>query len=137
MRRGVKYLLGAFGVFVVLAAIGAAQPSKPTTPTNQSAVLSAQSTATHTPTATPAATPKLAPATPSPTPAATPASAAVGGSDTNLSNDNYYTNSDGSQVHSPADSTNGQVPAGATAQCNDGTSALVSITVARARGMVA
>jgi outer membrane biosynthesis protein TonB len=38
-----------------------------------------------------------------------------------LSNNNYYTNVDGNQVHSPADSTNGQVPAGATAQCNDGT----------------
>lgn len=36
-----------------------------------------------------------------------------------LSNDNYYTNSDGNVVHSPAYSNS--VPAGATAQCNDGT----------------
>lgn len=39
---------------------------------------------------------------------------------TQLSNDNYYTNSDGNTVHSPAYSNNG-VPAGATAQCADGT----------------
>ena len=36
-----------------------------------------------------------------------------------LSNDNYYTNSDGNAVHSPAYSDT--VPAGATAQCRDGT----------------
>ncbi len=37
-----------------------------------------------------------------------------------LSNDNYYTNSNGQEVHSPAYSNDG-VPAGATAECNDGT----------------
>lgn len=37
----------------------------------------------------------------------------------NLSNNNYYTNSDGNAVHSPAYSNT--VPAGATAQCRDGT----------------
>jgi hypothetical protein len=36
-----------------------------------------------------------------------------------LSNDNYYTNSDGDSVHSPASSDT--IPAGATAQCSDGT----------------
>lgn len=41
--------------------------------------------------------------------------------DTGLSNNNSYTNIVGNQVHSPAYSSNGQVPAGATAQCNDGT----------------
>jgi hypothetical protein len=35
-----------------------------------------------------------------------------------LSNDNYYTNSDGNRVHSPAYSNT--VPSGATAQCRDG-----------------
>ncbi len=35
-----------------------------------------------------------------------------------LSNNNYYTNSDGRQVHSPAYSNT--VPSGATAQCRDG-----------------
>jgi|SRR5579872_530026 len=38
-----------------------------------------------------------------------------------LSNNNYYQNSSGNEVHSPAYSTNNQVPAGATAQCADGT----------------
>jgi hypothetical protein len=37
----------------------------------------------------------------------------------NLSNNNYYTNSDGNTVHSPAYSNS--VPSGATAQCTDGT----------------
>jgi hypothetical protein len=37
-----------------------------------------------------------------------------------LSNDNYYTNSDGNRVNSPAYSP-GSVPAGATAVCRDGT----------------
>lgn len=41
--------------------------------------------------------------------------------DTGLGNNNYYTNSAGNEVHSPAYSNNGSVPAGATAQCNDGT----------------
>jgi len=38
-----------------------------------------------------------------------------------LSNNNYYQNVDDNEVHSPVYSTNGSVPAGATAQCNDGT----------------
>lgn len=42
-------------------------------------------------------------------------------SDTSLSNNNTYTNIDGNTVHSPADSTNADIPAGATAQCADGT----------------
>jgi hypothetical protein len=37
-----------------------------------------------------------------------------------LSNNNHYANSDGAKVHSPAYSSGG-VPAGATAQCRDGT----------------
>lgn len=37
-----------------------------------------------------------------------------------LSNDRHYTNSDGQRVHSPAYSSGGP-PAGATAQCRDGT----------------
>ncbi len=38
-----------------------------------------------------------------------------------LSNDNYYQNVDGNQVHSPAYSTNNSVPTGATTKCNNGT----------------
>lgn len=39
---------------------------------------------------------------------------------TTLSNNNYYTNTAGNTVHSPAYSSSG-VPAGASAQCRDGT----------------
>jgi hypothetical protein len=42
-------------------------------------------------------------------------------SDPDLSNDNYYTNVDGDEIHSPAYSIDGDVPAGASAQCHDGT----------------
>ena len=47
----------------------------------------------------------------SPTPAAEPA----------LSNDNYYTNVDDNQVHSPAYTSDNSVPNGASARCRDGT----------------
>ncbi|MEK7605785.1 MAG: DUF3761 domain-containing protein [Patescibacteria group bacterium] len=72
---------------------------------------------TNTPTPFPTATPTpkkiyVAPtSTPTPIPAATTQSG--------LSNDNYYTNSAGNEVHSPAYSNS--VPAGATAICGDGT----------------
>ena len=38
-----------------------------------------------------------------------------------LSNDNTYQNVDGNTVHSPAYDEDNEVPAGATAQCSDGT----------------
>jgi hypothetical protein len=38
-----------------------------------------------------------------------------------LSNDRYYTNTSGNEVHSPAYSNDSSVPAGATAKCGDGT----------------
>ncbi len=38
-----------------------------------------------------------------------------------LSNDNYYTNTAGNEVHAPAYSHDGSVPAGASAKCADGT----------------
>lgn len=41
--------------------------------------------------------------------------------DSELSNDNYYKNVNGNKVHSPAYSDDGDVPAGASAQCRDGT----------------
>ena len=50
-----------------------------------------------------------------------PTSVNTGTTDTNLSNNSTYTNVDGTTVHSPATSTDGTVPAGATAQCADGT----------------
>lgn len=45
----------------------------------------------------------------------------VPATDSGLSNDNYYTNVNGNTVHSPAKSIDGGVPAGASAQCRDGT----------------
>ena len=42
-------------------------------------------------------------------------------SSNNLSNDNYYTNSSGNTVHSPAKSLDSGIPAGASAECRDGT----------------
>lgn len=72
-------------------------------------------TDTPTPIYTATPTPKkiyIAPTSkPTPIPAATTQSG--------LSNDNYYTNSAGNEVHSPAYSNS--VPAGATAICGDGT----------------
>jgi len=46
---------------------------------------------------------------------------AVESSSTTLSNENYYTNVDGNTVHSPAYTSDNSVPAGATAECGDGT----------------
>jgi len=42
-------------------------------------------------------------------------------SDDGLGNDDYYVNSNGNVVHSPAYDEDGDVPAGATAECRDGT----------------
>ncbi len=70
-------------------------------------------TATPRPTSTP--TPKVIYKSPTSTPTPIPAATTNSG----LSNNNYYTNSAGNEVHSPAYS-NG-VPAGATAICGDGT----------------
>lgn len=38
-----------------------------------------------------------------------------------LDNNDYYTNSEGNTVHSPANTIDGSAPAGATARCADGT----------------
>lgn len=52
--------------------------------------------------------------TPTPTPQPVPTATPV------LSNNGYYSNTDGTQVHDPASTSNNSVPAGATAQCSDG-----------------
>lgn len=72
------------------------------------------------PTPTPTPAPTETPVPPTETAAPTQASINTGVNDTNVSNNNTYTNSDGNTVHSPADSTDGSVPVGATAQCRDG-----------------
>jgi hypothetical protein len=69
-------------------------------------------TPTIVPTDTPTPTIKIV--TPTPTPIVYETS-----SNSGLSNDNYYTNSAGNEVHSPAYSDS--VPAGASAICGDGT----------------
>ncbi|HSW80995.1 MAG TPA: DUF3761 domain-containing protein [Candidatus Saccharimonas sp.] len=53
-------------------------------------------------------------AKPAPTPAQAPTPQPT------LSNNDAYTNSSGNTVHSPATTSDGSVPAGATAQCRDG-----------------
>lgn len=68
---------------------------------------------------TAAVTNALAPQTPTQIAPETRAIAPVVAPATNLSNDNYYTNVDGNEVHSPAYSNS--APAGASAQCRDGT----------------
>ncbi len=40
--------------------------------------------------------------------------------ESSLDTHNHYTNSDGQSVHSPAKSTTGAIPDGATAKCRDG-----------------
>lgn len=65
--------------------------------------------------AKPAATKTVSPATVTPKPSL-PAD-----TDARLSNDNTYINSSGNTVHSPAYSTDGSVPVGASARCRDGT----------------
>jgi predicted lipid-binding transport protein (Tim44 family) len=70
--------------------------------------------------------PQVAPAateTPvsAPAPAVEPAAPSPASSSSSLSNTNTYTNSSGNTVHSPASSTEGTIPAGATAKCRDGT----------------
>lgn len=77
------------------------------------------------PTETPIPKPTITPLpTPTPTTYVAPTQAYVPpatNQSSGLSNDNYYTNVNGNQVHSPAYSTNNSVPAGATALCSDGT----------------
>lgn len=51
--------------------------------------------------------------------APTPPAQKTSSSESNLSNNNYYQNVDGNQIHSPAYSDS--IPAGASAQCRDGT----------------
>lgn len=66
----------------------------------------------------------LAPSLPSARPAvaasAVPASASASATTPHLVEDGHYRNSDGNVVHSPAHTDTGAVPAGASAQCRDG-----------------
>ena len=103
--RKIWWVLGgiAFVAVVAVAASGSAvpTPAASNTPAVQTANISEQ-------VAQPAVQPQVQPqAQPQP-------------QQNSLSNNNTYVNSDGNVVHSPAYSNDG-VPAGATAQCRDGT----------------
>jgi hypothetical protein len=81
-------------------------------------------TPTDTPSPTETPTPTLiptqvyiAPTTPYVPPTQPPANQ----TNSQLDNNNYYTNSAGNTVHSPANTVDGSVPAGASARCGDGT----------------
>jgi hypothetical protein len=102
-----KYAIIAtfLGAFLVGGAysLGATQTHQAAVQGVQPEVPAATQTPTPLPTDTPTPTPYIVPA------------------QSGLSNDRYYTNSDGNQVHSPAYSTDNSVPVGATALCADGT----------------
>jgi len=128
MSAKTKIILGGIGLFLLLGAIGSASSPKTSVESTQtSAPITKTLTPPNTPTLTPTDTPNptFIPQNPSDnsqqyqqTQSNTPT---TGNSQSGLNNNNYYTNSYGNQVHSPAYTTNGSVPAGATAQCNDGT----------------
>lgn len=112
-----KVFFWALGIILLLGVIGRATSSTSVqgVQTNVSPTIQATATPTVEPTATNTPTPTvyIAPtSTPTPIPAANTQSSG-------LSNDNYYTNVDGNEVHSPAYSNT--VPAGASAICGDGT----------------
>jgi Protein of unknown function (DUF3761) len=94
------------------------------TPVLPTATATPTPTDTPTPTFTPTATPTLTP-TPTafiaPTQQRIPTTQQPATQEQGLSNDNHYINSSGNDVHSPAYSTDGSVPAGASAKCADGT----------------
>ncbi len=123
MKLKLKPVFWAIGIIGFLAILGGSSSSNTAvkgiqttiTPTIEAtATITSVPTITKTPTATPTKKPiYIAPtSTPTPIPTATTTSSQ------GLSNDNYYTNSAGNEVHSPAYSNS--VPAGATARCRDG-----------------
>lgn len=100
----IKKVLLAVGVALGLVVIANAAPSS--TPNTSTESITPTIQATYSVLVTPSVTPVYV----SPTPTAT---------QSGLSNDNYYTNVSGNEVHSPVYSN--QVPVGASAQCGDGT----------------
>ncbi len=101
-----RYLVpaGLLGVFLIAGAMGDNSTPVPASvqlnaPVNEQPIIPSQVT-TQKPTVTPIQSP-------------------VKDTSPDLSNDNYYTNSAGNEVHSPAYAPS--VPAGASALCRDGT----------------
>lgn len=109
-----RYIIPA-GVLGLVLVGGMGETSSPPTPVRTSPVVQQEVIpATSKPTAIPSAVQNTASVD---TTVSQPTQTYTGS--TGLSNDNYYTNSAGNQVHSPAYSDT--VPAGASARCRDGT----------------
>lgn len=127
-----KYLLIGLAIISPLLLIANAHQPKLTDIKGISVSVTVAPTETLTPTPVPAdtPTPTLTP-TNTPTPARVyvapttvyipPTQAPATESNAQLDNNNYYTNSAGNTVHSPANTVDGSVPAGASARCGDGT----------------
>lgn len=127
-----KYLLIGLALISPILLIAGTHQSTQTDVKGISTLATAAPTQTPTPTLTPTDTPAPT-VTPTNTPVPTrvyiaptrayipPAQAPVAQSNNQLDNNNYYTNSAGNTVHSPANTVNGSVPAGASARCGDGT----------------
>ena len=133
-----------YGLVAVLAVLGissaasyyagASHPLVAQPKTNQTTSIEEQVKGAKAPTATPTATP-VPTETPTPTltpipthvyiaptkPYTPPTQEPVSQTNSQLDNNNYYANIDGNEVHSPANTEDGSVPAGASAKCADGT----------------
>ncbi|HSX09883.1 MAG TPA: DUF3761 domain-containing protein [Candidatus Saccharimonadales bacterium] len=141
MKKNKKIILGLLiGIPLFLGTISAFQPSQSqvlsaaNSHTPKTTITSVQTntvptlkltvapTLTPRPTVTPLPTAKptiyIVPTKPYVAPTTPPATTQ---SISGLSNNNYYQNVNGNEVHAPAHSTDNSVPAGATAKCGDGT----------------
>lgn len=116
MRNKILVGLGIIIGLVVLGGIFGGSSKPQVAGTQIEVTPSPTIVATPTPTVTP--TPSPTP-TPTPTPQPTIQPATQSNTDSGLSNDNTYVNSNGNTVHSPAYSNT--TPSGATAICGDGT----------------
>jgi hypothetical protein len=104
------------GAIVLFGLIGIAGSSSPASQSQQTPLVqsTAPASANSQPAEQPAAPVQPAPdPTPAPTPTPTPPASSSSSAGT-------YTNVDGNTVQSPTQSTDGSVPAGATARCGDG-----------------
>jgi hypothetical protein len=122
MKKILYGLGGLVSLLILIGAVGeASTPSQPAVSSSlvqQEVLVSSSPVTSVEPTASPVVKPSVT-VQPKPTPTATPKPTATPSQSTTLSNDNYYTNSGGNEVHSPAYSNN--IPSGATAICGDGT----------------
>jgi hypothetical protein len=113
MSAKLKLLAWTIGIFSVLGILGSS--STASTQSTQSSIAIPTSTqeliATPTPEVYQPKTVQVQPYAPQP----------ENPQQEGLDNNNTYVNSQGNSVHSPANTVDGSVPAGASAQCGDGT----------------